>query len=238
MTDALIEVAWNNNITQLWNKYPTTEDRHAAALLLADPNGSEVPEDQYRSRDFMLAHWGDDLDGITRAAYFVYGLKRSLTNHVGEPAIVISADSLAEVQAPRDWLEHTVSFQHGIIKDDEIHYGFNGRLDDHDKKITCRGVPPPNIRFSARLALENRTQVEADLVGDPETKALEDDLAIAYLGVITMNNDPDEYAKQRLIEPRAVLVGKRACATFGELLSSKTSHKLALPDSMPIEVAA
>jgi hypothetical protein len=221
-----IPTSYQNNFDQFKKYYPTPEVRLPAARQLASPDGEIPPENDIFSRNFLIAHWGDDMTDLQQSANFVYALKESIGEHSGQPIVVVRRGTHEDLFTDTDEEpEDDIELDFGIISDPYIVHAFSGNLSEHGGKRM--EVEPPLLGFGVLVPVTNKVRINVDILGECEVEpaAKTDDKIPIYIGTVSLRDDLEGYRKNRKIISRQIVIGRGLCSKLVERVKPKCVDK-------------
>lgn len=156
MSEILKEI-YDNYFLEFTRKYPTQEHRRQAAIALAEDRPYD--DENYESRKFLAAQWGENEDVLRARAHQVYHLGRTVRDKEHFPVAIMRKGTVAEVFAEGP-VENEISFDFGRAVGGTLLHGF---------KPTERGAGThQELIFATRMLVADARRFSLDIVGEPE----------------------------------------------------------------------
>lgn len=205
--------------------HPTDDRRYGGAVRVAEasvPGAQEgLPEIEYVSRNYLLAHWGDDDPALRQAAEFVYTLAAAVEDGLGQPAMVFTKGTADDVMTA-SYLDKEIAFNYGVVYQANLRHAFAANLAQRGPRR--EGVRPPYLAYRVMIDIYRVRTVTADLgLATCEiTPVADNPPLVARLGRMSLDRTAGVYDASRNVEERSVVVGKEMCALVLEHLGART----------------
>jgi hypothetical protein len=204
-------------------RFPTEQERHEAALEIADPSVGWLPS-AYPINNVLASHWGDTPAQSRQTADFLFRARGAITIEKYAPLLIFSEGSPLDVTDPdKDRLAEDVEIAFGFTRDAEYCLDFRSRRGRSGPGRM--GVPPPYLGVDVMLPVSDvRTMVSTteDRVCRVEQRRGADQKLTVYAGTVTLRADQHHYRRTRKVEEYPVVVGRSACRKVLQALKEKT----------------
>lgn len=218
--------SYKNNFHAFELMFPSIEARHTAAMQLANPLSSSLPEDTHLGRNFLLAQWGEEITDLKTAAYGLYRLKSAIEHQVGQPITVLRRGSTDDILSDKDdRLEADVEIDFGILASSDLVHVCQGNVTQRGPKRM--GIKPPFLGFGVKLLMSGQTKMNVDIFGNSSTQFTDNEQigsVLVYIGAVPLEFNRGLYHAKKNIEKRQVLIGTKVCASLIEGLKHKTQY--------------
>ena len=197
--------------------YPTPEDRYEGTLRLANANTvmSEdlLLEDEYRSRNFILAHYRLDDKGLRAAADYVYTLAKAVRDSFYYPAMVFRKGSPEDISSD-SYLPPELKIEYGVVNNKNIEHLFKAEMDPLIR-IARQGIRPRYLGYGVGIKVCRAQLITADLgMESCATKPIDGNPALlACFGTVSLEKKLELGELAHAEEERVAVIGKDKCRT-------------------------